>query len=48
VPLFYITDRAPEQDEKSNLHYGYERSASLGSGTVVVDLGVDKTWDELL
>jgi esterase/lipase superfamily enzyme len=48
VPLFYVTDRAPEQDENGNLYYGYERSASLGFGTVVVDLGVDKTWDELL
>ena len=48
VKLFYITDRAPEQDEKGNLHYGYRRSASLGFGTVVVDFGVDWTWDELL
>jgi hypothetical protein len=23
VKLFYITNRAPEQDEKGNLHYGY-------------------------
>jgi hypothetical protein len=22
VKLFYITNRAPEQDEKGNLHYG--------------------------
>jgi esterase/lipase superfamily enzyme len=48
VPLFYVTDRAPEQDEKGNLYYGYRRSASMGFGTAVVDLGVDNTWDELL
>ena len=48
VPLFYVTDRAPEQDEKGNLRYGYERSASLAFGTAVVDLGVDQTWEELL
>ena len=48
VPLFYITDRAPEQDEQGSLRYGYERSPSLGFGTAVVDLGVDITWEELL
>ena len=48
VPLFYVTDRAPEQDEKGNLRYGYERSASLAFGTAVVDLGVDQTWEKLL
>jgi esterase/lipase superfamily enzyme len=48
VPLFYVTDRAPEQDEKGNLYYGYRRSASMGFGTAVVDLGADNTWDELL
>ena len=48
VPLFYITDRAPEQDEEGGLHYGYRRSTSLAFGTAVVDLGMDITWDELL
>ena len=48
VPLFYITDRAPEQDEEGRLRYGYRRSASLAFGTAVVDLGMDITWDELL
>jgi esterase/lipase superfamily enzyme len=48
VPLFYVTDRAPERDEDGALHYGYDRSASVGFGTAVVDLGTDITWDELL
>ena len=48
VPLFYVTDRAPEQDEEGNLQYGSGRSASLAFGTTVVDLGGDITWEELL
>jgi len=40
VPLFYITDRAPEQDEEGNLRYGSGRSNSLAFGKTVVDLGV--------
>jgi esterase/lipase superfamily enzyme len=48
VRLFYITDREAENDEEGNLHYGYDRSPSLAFGTVVVDLGVGITWEELL
>jgi esterase/lipase superfamily enzyme len=48
VRLFYITDRTPEQDDKGNLRYGYNRSASLAFGSAIVDLGLDITWDELL
>jgi esterase/lipase superfamily enzyme len=48
VQLLYVTDRAPETDQNGELHYGYERSASLGFGTAVVDLGVNLSWDELL
>ena len=48
VPLFYITDRAPEQDENGNLKYGYMRSTSLAFGSTVVDLGEDITWEQLL
>ena len=46
--LFYITDRAPEQDEQGNLLYGYGRSSSVAFGTVIVDLGEDLTWEDLL
>ncbi|MGB5602741.1 MAG: hypothetical protein WBO14_09905, partial [Gammaproteobacteria bacterium] len=48
VPLFYITDRVPEQDDEGNLRYGTGRSGSLAFGSTVVDLGVDITWDELV
>jgi esterase/lipase superfamily enzyme len=48
VPLFYVTDRAPERDSEGQLRYGYERSASLAFGSAVVDLGVDLSWEDLL
>ena len=48
VPLFYVTDRAPERDENGKLEYGYERSASLAFGSTVVDLGEDISWEQLL
>ena len=48
VPLFYVTDRAPEENDGGELRYGSGRSASLGFGSAVVDLGVDITWEELL
>ena len=48
VRLFFITDRAPEKDEEGKLQYGYERSASLAFGDVVVDLGANLTWEDLL
>ena len=48
VRLFYITDRAPEQDEEGSLRYGYGRSDSLAFGDVVVEFGENLTWEELL
>jgi esterase/lipase superfamily enzyme len=48
VPLFYITDRAPERDQEGKLGYGSGRSSSLAFGKVVVDLGRDATWEELV
>lgn len=48
VPLYFVTDRQPEQDENGNLHYGWERSSSLGFGRVVVQLGRNATWEELV
>lgn len=47
VPVFYITDRMPERDEKGKLGYGYERSASLGFGRALVSLGDEISWEEL-
>jgi esterase/lipase superfamily enzyme len=48
VRLFYVTDRRPEEDEEGRLRYGYGRSVSMGFGSVIVDLGVDVKWDELV
>jgi esterase/lipase superfamily enzyme len=48
VPLFYVTDRVPEENQEGDLRYGYERSASLGFGSAVVDLGVNISWEELV
>ena len=48
VPLFYITDRVPEKDEKGKLKYGYKRSPSLAFGSTVVNLGEEVSWEELL
>jgi esterase/lipase superfamily enzyme len=48
VPLFFVTDRAPEWDEEGNLRYGSDRSNSLAFGKVVVELGRDATWEELV
>ena len=48
VPLFFVTDRLPEQDENGNLKYGYGRSNSLAFGSAVVDLGEDISWEQLL
>jgi len=48
VRIFYVTDRAPEEDEQGNLAYGSQRSNSLGLGSAVVDLGENLSWEELL
>ena len=48
VELLYVTDRAPETDEKGNLRYGSGRSYSLAVGTTVVDMGEDLTWEQLV
>ena len=48
LDLFFITDRAPEQDDEGKLHYGYDRSTSLAFGRVAVQLGEDFTWEELV
>ena len=48
LDMLFITDRAPEQDDEGNLVYGYDRSGSLAFGRVVVELGEDITWEELV
>ena len=48
IPLFFVTDRAPETDEEGNLRYGFDRSASLAFGEATVEIhGVD-SWDALV
>ena len=41
-------DRALERDEEGKLAYGPGRSSSLAFGKVLVDLGRDATWEELV
>lgn len=48
VPLYYMTDRKPEHDDKGNLEYGYDRSPSMGFGKATVELGENLTWEDLL
>lgn len=48
VPVFYITDRMPERNDKGMLNYGYKRSASLGFGRALVSLGDEISWEELI
>ena len=48
LELFFITDRAPEQDDAGKLYYGYGRTPSLAFGRVTVEVGEDITWEELV
>jgi esterase/lipase superfamily enzyme len=48
IPLFFVTDRAPEKDEKGALRYGFDRSASLAYGQATVEIGGAASWDELV
>ena len=48
LQMFFLTDRAPEQDDEGNLRYGYRRSGSMAFGRVVVEMGQDITWEELV
>lgn len=48
VDILYATDRQLERDEEGNLRYGHGRSDSVAFGSVVVNLGHDLTWEELI
>jgi len=48
VPVYYVTDQVPERDPEGNLRYGFERSTSLAFGKVLVGLGRDASWEELV
>jgi esterase/lipase superfamily enzyme len=48
VEVIYATDRAPTQDKKGGLQYGYERSKSLAFGVCEVEIGRNLSWDDLV
>ncbi len=48
IDLLYVTDRAPETADNNTLEYGIGRSASLGFGSAIVEIGSDLTWQELV
>jgi esterase/lipase superfamily enzyme len=48
VELLFVTDRAPETSADGTLVYGTGRSASLGFGSAIVEIGSDLTWQQLV
>lgn len=48
VDLMYITDRAPETSADGDLIYGTTRSASVGFGSAIVEIGNDLGWQQLV
>ena len=48
IDLLYVTDRDPETTDNNTLEYGIRRSASLGFGSAIVEIGSDLTWQELV
>lgn len=48
VDLLFATDRAPERNDDGRLEYGTRRSASLGFGSAIVEIGDGLTWQELV
>jgi len=48
IDLLYVTDRAPETSDDGALIYGYGRSASMAFGSVVVEIGDDLSWQQLV
>lgn len=48
VDLLYVTDRAPKITDNRTLEYGTGRSASVGFGSAIVEIGNDLMWRELV
>ncbi len=48
VELLFVTDRAPKTSADGTLAYGTGRSASVGFGSAIVEIGRDLTWQELV
>lgn len=48
INLLFVTDRAPETTADGTLEYGTGRSASVGFGSAIVEIGNDLPWQELV
>jgi len=48
IDLLFVTDRSPELTDDGILEYGADRSASVGFGSVIVEIGNDLPWQELV
>ncbi len=48
VDLLFVTDRAPETSADGAIRYGTGRSASVGFGSAIVEIGNDLTWAQLV
>lgn len=48
IELLFVTDRQPETLPDGSLAYGNTRSASLGFGAGIVEIGDDLTWQQLV
>jgi esterase/lipase superfamily enzyme len=48
INLLFVTDRDSKTSADSTLEYGYGRSASMGFGSAIVEIGNDLTWKELV
>ena len=48
VDVLFVTDRKPETSADGTLAYGTRRSASLGFGSAIVEIGNDLTWQHLV
>ena len=48
VDLLFVTDRKPETSSDGTMVYGAGRSASLGFGSAIVEIGKELTWQHLV
>lgn len=48
VDLLYLTDRMPVSSSTEEIEYGAKRSASVGFGKAIVEIGDGLTWPELV
>jgi len=46
--ILYVTDRKPETSKKGNLEYGSNRSTTLQYGTARVEIGENRSWEEIV